>query len=155
MNIYLYTNICIHIKMYMFTDLLSYISIYITCLHICIHRYMYTNMYLHTYMHLYIYTQLHTCTYTSTFGRRDHNIGKSVETPYRTLTGLERKLGPPAGPPRYRPEAGQPWARWGRLGQSVSRQFKGTLTLRLQTAQKPYIIWSLGPKAVKYESSEP
>ena len=29
------------------------------------------------------------------------------------------------------------------------------LTLRLKMAQKPYIIWSLGPKALKYESLEP
>ena len=30
-----------------------------------------------------------------------------------------------------------------------------TLTLRLKIAQKPYIVWSLGPKALKYESLEP
>ena len=29
------------------------------------------------------------------------------------------------------------------------------LTLRLKMAQKPYIIWSLGPKALKSESLEP
>ena len=29
------------------------------------------------------------------------------------------------------------------------------LTLRLKMAQKPYIIWSLSPKASNYESSEP
>ena len=28
-------------------------------------------------------------------------------------------------------------------------------TLRLKIAQKPYIAWSLGPKALKYESLEP
>ena len=27
--------------------------------------------------------------------------------------------------------------------------------LRLKMAQKPYMIWSLSPKASKYESSEP
>ena len=27
--------------------------------------------------------------------------------------------------------------------------------LRLKIAQKPYIVWSLGPKAFKYESLEP
>ena len=32
---------------------------------------------------------------------------------------------------------------------------EGARSLRLKTAQKPYIIWSLGPKALKYESSEP
>ena len=30
-----------------------------------------------------------------------------------------------------------------------------TLTLRLKIAQKPYTVWSLGPKALKYESLEP
>ena len=30
-----------------------------------------------------------------------------------------------------------------------------SLTLRLKMAQKPYIIWSLGPEALKYESLEP
>ena len=30
-----------------------------------------------------------------------------------------------------------------------------TLTLRLKMAQKPYIMWSLGPKALTYESLEP
>ena len=30
-----------------------------------------------------------------------------------------------------------------------------TETLRLKIAQKPYIVWSLGPKASKYESLEP
>ena len=29
-----------------------------------------------------------------------------------------------------------------------------TLTLRLKMAQKPYVTWSLGPKALKYESLE-
>ena len=29
-----------------------------------------------------------------------------------------------------------------------------TLTLRLKIAQKPYMVWSLGPKALKYESFE-
>ena len=29
------------------------------------------------------------------------------------------------------------------------------LTLRLKRAQKPYIVWSLGPKALVYESLEP
>ena len=29
------------------------------------------------------------------------------------------------------------------------------VTLRLKIAQKPCIIWSLGPKALKYEASEP
>ena len=29
------------------------------------------------------------------------------------------------------------------------------LTLRLKIAQKPHIVWSLGPKALKYESLEP
>ena len=29
------------------------------------------------------------------------------------------------------------------------------LTLRLKIAQKSYIVWSLGPKALKYESLEP
>ena len=29
------------------------------------------------------------------------------------------------------------------------------LTLRLKIAQKPYVVWSLGPKALKYESLEP
>ena len=33
--------------------------------------------------------------------------------------------------------------------------YSGTLTLRLKIAQKPYIVWSLGPKALKYESLEP
>ena len=28
-------------------------------------------------------------------------------------------------------------------------------TLRLKVAQKPYIVWSLGPKALRYESLEP
>ena len=28
-------------------------------------------------------------------------------------------------------------------------------TLRLKIAQKPYIVWSLDPKALKYESLEP
>ena len=28
-------------------------------------------------------------------------------------------------------------------------------SLRLKIAQKPYIVWSLGPKALKYESLEP
>ena len=28
-------------------------------------------------------------------------------------------------------------------------------TLRLKIAPKPYIVWSLGPKALKYESLEP
>ena len=32
---------------------------------------------------------------------------------------------------------------------------KGTLTLRLKIAQRPYVVWSLGPKALKYESLEP
>ena len=31
----------------------------------------------------------------------------------------------------------------------------GSLTLRLKIAQKPYIVWSLGPEALKYESLEP
>ena len=26
-----------------------------------------------------------------------------------------------------------------------------SLTLGIKTAQKPYIVWSLGPKALKYE----
>ena len=30
-----------------------------------------------------------------------------------------------------------------------------SLSLRLKMAQEPYIIWSLGPKASKYESLEP
>ena len=30
-----------------------------------------------------------------------------------------------------------------------------SLTLRLKIAQKPYIVWSLDPKALKYESLEP
>ena len=30
-----------------------------------------------------------------------------------------------------------------------------TYTLRLKMAQKPYIIWSLGPKTFEYESLEP
>ena len=30
-----------------------------------------------------------------------------------------------------------------------------TLTLRLKMAQKPYIVWSLGPKALIYESLKP
>ena len=30
-----------------------------------------------------------------------------------------------------------------------------SLSLRLKIAQKPYIVWSLGPKALKYESLEP
>ena len=29
------------------------------------------------------------------------------------------------------------------------------LSLRLKIAQKPHIVWSLGPKALKYESLEP
>ena len=29
------------------------------------------------------------------------------------------------------------------------------LTLRLKLAQKPCIVWSLGPKALKYVSLEP
>ena len=29
-----------------------------------------------------------------------------------------------------------------------------TITLTLKIAQKPYIVWSLGPKAIKYESLE-
>ena len=28
-------------------------------------------------------------------------------------------------------------------------------TLRIKTAQKPYIVWSLGPKALVYESLDP
>ena len=31
---------------------------------------------------------------------------------------------------------------------------KAPLTLRLKIAQKPNIIWSLGPKDLKYESLE-
>ena len=30
-----------------------------------------------------------------------------------------------------------------------------TITLRLKIAQRPYIVWSLGPKALGYESLEP
>ena len=30
-----------------------------------------------------------------------------------------------------------------------------TRTLRLKIAQKPYIVWSLGPKAFRYQSLEP
>ena len=30
-----------------------------------------------------------------------------------------------------------------------------TLTLRLKIAEKPYIVWSLGPIALKYGSLEP
>ena len=33
--------------------------------------------------------------------------------------------------------------------------FTGSFTLRLKIAQQPYIVWSLGPKAFKYESLEP
>ena len=33
--------------------------------------------------------------------------------------------------------------------------FVGVLTLRFKIAQKPYIIRSLGPRIVKYESLEP
>ena len=29
------------------------------------------------------------------------------------------------------------------------------LTLRLKMAQKPFVMWSLGPKALTYESLEP
>ena len=29
------------------------------------------------------------------------------------------------------------------------------ITLRLKIAQKPHIVWSLGPIALKYESLEP
>ena len=37
---------------------------------------------------------------------------------------------------------------------SESRQREG-LALRLKIAQKPRIVWSLGPKASKYQSLEP
>ena len=30
-----------------------------------------------------------------------------------------------------------------------------TLTLRLKLAQKPYIVWSLGPEALKHEPKKP
>ena len=30
-----------------------------------------------------------------------------------------------------------------------------SLALRLKIAQKPYVIWSLGPQAFKYEALEP
>ena len=30
-----------------------------------------------------------------------------------------------------------------------------TITLRLKIAKRPYIVWSLGPKALRYESLEP
>ena len=33
--------------------------------------------------------------------------------------------------------------------------YQGFVTLRLKIAQKPYIVWSLGSKALKYESLEP
>ena len=38
---------------------------------------------------------------------------------------------------------------------AINPELKTKLTLRLKTAQKPYIVWSLGPKALKYGSSEP
>ena len=38
----------------------------------------------------------------------------------------------------------------------VGLRYQGLkFTLRLKVAQKPYIVWSLGPKALKYESLEP
>ena len=39
-----------------------------------------------------------------------------------------------------------PWSLWVKLN---------CATLRLKIAQKPYIVWSLGPKALNYESLEP
>ena len=35
---------------------------------------------------------------------------------------------------------------------NVRMWVSGSLTLGIKTAQKPYIIWSLGPKALIYES---
>ena len=45
---------------------------------------------------------------------------------------------------------------WGG-GEGGGRRSSASLevTLRLKMAQKPYMIWSLGPKALKYESLEP
>ena len=44
---------------------------------------------------------------------------------------------------------------WGWGFQLMMRsEFQG-LSLRLKTAQKPYIVWSLGPKAFQYEPLEP
>ena len=36
------------------------------------------------------------------------------------------------------------------MGLRIKRQ-----TLRLKIAQKPYVVWSLDPKALEYESLEP
>ena len=41
----------------------------------------------------------------------------------------------------------RPWAR--------RQELANSLTLRLKIAQKPYVVWSLGPKALKHESLEP
>ena len=42
---------------------------------------------------------------------------------------------------------------WG-IGKGSSDVLE-TLTLRLKIAQQPYIMWSLGPKALKCEALEP
>ena len=43
----------------------------------------------------------------------------------------------------------------GRVHLRLSQPFRVSIATRLNTALKPCIIWSLGPKALRYESSEP
>ena len=37
----------------------------------------------------------------------------------------------------------------------IQKLFITSLTLGIKIAQKPYIVWSLGPKALIYESLDP
>ena len=40
-------------------------------------------------------------------------------------------------------------------GASLLKARGASLALRLKIAPKPYVVWSLGPKALTYESLEP
>ena len=41
------------------------------------------------------------------------------------------------------------------LSPEGSMSYIGAVTLEIKIAQKPYIVWSLGPKALIYESLDP
>ena len=103
-----------------------YMYIYI---YICVCVCMYACMYVRTYVCMYVcmYVPIYVCMYACMHARMDGR-----------MDGWNPALSP------------EPWKL-----QQINSALYRTLSLRLETAQKPHMIWSLGPKALKYESLEP